>query len=175
MLFSLLMILDNPQDRQRFIALYHQYYGYLFRIAYEILQDDVLAEDAVQESFEAVIRHFETFEEPASPKTRNTLRIILRNKAINMYNKRKRQQNALPLEEHGEMVPSAPAEGEQGLFFAMEQLKEEYQEILMLRFDSGYSAAEIADLLGISRENAKRRLSRAKAALAEILKKEGML
>lgn len=174
MLSSLLMMLDSEEGRVRFSALFRHYYSYVFQIAYEILQDETHAEDAVQETFVAVIRHFEKIDEIVSRKTRNFLRIITRNKAIDIYNKRKRQYEHF-LDDFPQEILSAPEENSNTVLSAIEQLPENFQEILMLRYDSGYSTTEIADMLGISTENARKRLSRAKSAFAEILKREGIL
>lgn len=55
------------------------------------------------------------------------------------------------------------------------KLNDNYSDILYLKIAREYSNDEIANILGISKENAKMRLSRARKALKEILKKEGTL
>ena len=55
-----------------------------------ILHDEHLAEDAVHEAFLRIIQNFHQIEEILSPKTRSFVVIIVRNAALNMQKKRKR-------------------------------------------------------------------------------------
>ena len=41
--------------------------------------------------------------------------------------------------------------------------------VLLLKYDNGYSTAEIASMLGLTEENVKKRLQRARKKLQEIL------
>jgi RNA polymerase sigma-70 factor (ECF subfamily) len=56
----------------------------------------------------------------------------------------------------------------------MEQLTEPHREILMLRYYSDQSYAEISDSLGIKLGTVMSRLSRAKDALLECLRSAGV-
>ena len=46
--------------------------------------------------------------------------------------------------------------------------------MLLLKYDNGYSTSEIASMLGLTEENVKKRLQRARKKLQEILKREGV-
>lgn len=52
-----LIMLDSDEDRSKFVQLYHKYRYFLWYLACERLQDDHLAEDAVQETFLALTHH----------------------------------------------------------------------------------------------------------------------
>lgn len=54
----------------------------------------------------------------------------------------------------------------------LSELKSEYAEVLTFRYYYGFSDIEIADLLSISYENVRTRLSRAKAALRKLLEED---
>ena len=56
-----LIMLDSDEDRSKFVQLYHKYRYFLWYLACERLQDDHLAEDAVQETFLKVIRYFPNY------------------------------------------------------------------------------------------------------------------
>ena len=66
-----------------------------------------------------------------------------------------------------------PLPGDHGLSDAMAQLPARYREMLLLRYDNGYSTREIAKLFGISPDAAQKLLWRSKQALQTILDKEG--
>ena len=55
----------------------------------------------------------------------------------------------------------------------MAQLKPRERELLLLRYDIGYSTREAAPLLGMTPAAAHKALTRAKSALRAILEKEG--
>ena len=53
------------------------------------------------------------------------------------------------------------------------QLKDEYRDVLMLKFVYGYSIKEMTEILGISADNAYKRIQRAKSELSKIIEQEG--
>ena len=54
-----LNMLDNEEDRDKFVRIYEKYRYFLWYLANERLQDPYLAEDAVQETFLALTRHMD--------------------------------------------------------------------------------------------------------------------
>ncbi len=75
-----LIMLDSDEDRSKFVQLYHKYRYFLWYLACERLQDDHLAEDAVQETFLALTRHIDKVGSVESAATRNFLATIVKNK-----------------------------------------------------------------------------------------------
>ena len=69
--------------------------------------------------------------------------------------------------EQGIMV-SLPDDGDD-LAQAMAKLPRRYQDILLLRYDNGYSTRELAKMLGMSYAAVRKLLWRAKEALRESL------
>ncbi len=63
-------------------------------------------------------------------------------------------------------------ENQQSVDFALKQLKPEYRVVAVLRLMQGFSVEEAADILGLPTGTVLSRLSRAKAQLADILRKE---
>ena len=63
MLAYFLAILESEADKKRFTEIYEQYHGLIEKTAMRILKNQQDAEDAVQNTFVQIIRHFEkTFE-----------------------------------------------------------------------------------------------------------------
>lgn len=52
---------------------------------------------------------------------------------------------------------------------AIASLPDRYRELLLLKYDTGYSEKEIAQLLGMSEANVKKTIQRAKAKLQILL------
>ena len=71
-----LIMLDSDEDRSKFVQLYHKYRYFLWYLACERLQDDHLAEDAVQETFLALTHHIDKVGCVESAATRNFLATI---------------------------------------------------------------------------------------------------
>jgi RNA polymerase sigma-70 factor (ECF subfamily) len=51
----------------------------------------------------------------------------------------------------------------------LDRLPAQYRDVLYLRYNLGYDVKEIAPLLGISKDNAKKRITRAKTQLARLI------
>ena len=54
------------------------------------------------------------------------------------------------------------------------QMPESYRSVLLLKYDNGYSTAEIASMLNLTEENVKKRIQRARKKLEQILDTEGV-
>lgn len=55
----LLMMVDTPEEKRKFVILYENYRYLMLKVAVDILHDYQLAEDAVQEAFVRVAKHME--------------------------------------------------------------------------------------------------------------------
>ncbi|MEG0021190.1 MAG: RNA polymerase sigma factor, partial [Oscillospiraceae bacterium] len=97
--------------------------------------------------------------------------------AIDMYRKQKRMSE-VPYDELTHCVEDSQAdtfESEGDLSSALKQLPLNYSTVLRLKFAQGYSDTEIAELLNITEENVRQRISRGKKKLSQMLAKEGDL
>lgn len=176
MLSLYLTLIDEDEDKIRFMKLYEQYRHLMFYIAKEILQDEHLSEDAVQEAFLRIAKNFHKVGEILCPETRNFTVIITRNVAINMVN---RKHDELDMDSY---LDSASAELAEDVFetvsnkLLMEcilKLPETYRDPLYLYHLYGYTFNEISNLLSVSVETAKKRAQRARHMLKVLLEKEG--
>jgi RNA polymerase sigma-70 factor (ECF subfamily) len=82
--------IHNKEKRSRFEALYTEYASCMYKVAYRILKDEYLAQDAVHEAFINIFNNFDKIKENDCNKTRAFLVIIVRNISINIYNQRKK-------------------------------------------------------------------------------------
>ena len=173
MLMIYLSMLDTEEDKHIFIELHEGYSQTMYRIAYGILRDSSLAEDVVQESFIRIIENFDKIIKKKCPQTRKYFVSIVRSISIDVYRKRKRQQT-LSFDEF-EGTVAGDFENIENLLEGMEmegyllQLPKSYYAILSLKYDDGYTYKEIATILDITEENARKRLHRARNKLRKIL------
>lgn len=145
--------------------------------------DAEIAKDLVQETFFQVLRSLPDFR--GDSKLTTWLHSIAKNVALARYREDKRhsflEEETL---EHVRMASTAgepsspyldPAEGtERGeennlLYEAMDELSENYREIIRLRDLEEKSTKEVAEQLGLTRVNVRVRLHRARGALQEVL------
>ncbi len=64
----ILMIVDEPEEKRKFLILYETYRYLMLKVAVDILHDYQLAEDAVQEAFVRVAKHMEQIGQPDDEK-----------------------------------------------------------------------------------------------------------
>ncbi len=166
-MLAYLQAMDSPEDRTRFEALYLAYRGLMFHVANRILGNPQDAEDAVHQAFLALTDC--RLPEPG-PQARVLTATVAQRKAIDLYRSKQRRPTA-ELEEDLPGCGPPPSDGT--LAGAMAALPPRYREVLLLKYYSGYSAAEIASFLGTTPENVRQRISRAKGKLAAELAERG--
>lgn len=179
-MLAYLMTLESIGDREKFEQLYRTYRQIMFYAANQILRDPQLSEDAVQQAFLRILNHMQNISQVECPQTKSFVVIIVRNIAINLYNSRKKKAVLSFDELEGWMPDSAGAPADEvesresylHLVSLLDRMPEGYRSVLLLKYDNGYSTAEVASLLGLTEENVKKRLQRAKRKLEELLSKE---
>ncbi|HIX65953.1 MAG TPA: RNA polymerase sigma factor [Candidatus Anaerotruncus excrementipullorum] len=171
---------EKDRDQSKFEQLYLTYRQLMYHVAYGVLRDPQLSEDAVHQAFMRILNHLGKISEVDCPKTKSFVVIIVKNIAINLYNSRKRRA-VLSLDEmEGWTGGAAPSpqqsvedqEGALALAALLERMPEGYRSVLLLKYDNGYSTGEIADMLGLTEENVKKRIQRARKKLEELLQEE---
>ncbi len=174
MLAFYLSLVETPEDKEKVERLYRTYRYVMKYIALELLHNETLAEDAVHDAFLRIIRHLGGIKEVESAKTRSFVCIVARSAAMDVLRAEKKQ-STVPIDEVGEPghTPDPCAAMEmRSLLAALEQLPANYKDILSLKVYHGLSDGQIADLLGLNAATVRKRLQRARAALAELVKGE---
>jgi len=169
-----LAMLDGEEDKNKFELLYITYRKLMFHVANRILNDERLAEDAVHQAFVKILENFDKIENISCHKTRSYVVTIVRNTAINMYNRKKRHP-AVPIEEAAFCIAEERLERTDDLDSLAEavlKLPAIYKDALKLKYVQEFSNEEIAKMLDISEVAVRKRLERAKRKLEEILKRE---
>ena len=89
MLGAYLTLIDNESDKKLFEAFYTGYKSMMYNVAFDIIHDVHLAEDAVMNSFFILARNMEKVSDRTMSEVRNFLVVVVRNQAIKIYNKHK--------------------------------------------------------------------------------------
>ncbi len=176
MLEFYLSLLDTQEEKSKLEQLYYQYRTLMKYIAFEVLKDNGLAEDAVHESFMKLTRHLDGIEIVDSPKTKAFLVIVVRNTALDIL-KKNRQINVVSMDETIEYKQvfnrALDNFGVQEIYDAIKRLPDIYRDIIELKVYYELSDKKVADILGVSYQAFRKRLQRARMALKEILVEGG--
>lgn len=90
MLAILLAALESEADKQKFTDIYEQYHPQMEQTALRILKNQHDAEDAVQNAFMQIIRHFEKTDEISCEKLPFWIVCIVKNEAVTILRKNQR-------------------------------------------------------------------------------------
>lgn len=164
-----LEMIETEHDKEKFEQLYLNYRDLMYYLAFQITKNQEDAEDAVQQAFLYAIENMEKIDDVSSHRTKSFLTIIAEHKAIDLVRKRRPVYEVSTMEQ--DIMVSLPDDGDD-LAQAMAKLPRRYQDILLLRYDNGYSAREVAKMLGMSYAAVRKLLWRAKEALRESLTEE---
>ncbi|MCS6777433.1 MAG: sigma-70 family RNA polymerase sigma factor [Chloroherpetonaceae bacterium] len=177
---------NPPEDADRnldFDALVAKYEKKIFNVIYRFIGDYEEAVDLTQETFISAYRHYDRFRGEA--KVFTWLYQIARNLCINRVRQRDRQRalrvesldQPRDLDEEDNLTreiadwSSAPQvvledkELRQRILAAIDSLPPDYKEVVVLREFQNMSYNDIVEATGLTLENVKTRLSRARAML----------
>jgi len=151
-------------------ALYERYHSPMVALAYSMLADRDLAEDAAQEVFAVACReltrlkHKDKFGAWLAGICRNVARGMLRSKGKSVSVD---VQQAAENRDDKDYLQDAVRQ-------AVWQLRSAERELIVLRYYDGFSQAKISNVLDISPQAVNGRLVRAKRKIAKYLKRNGL-
>jgi RNA polymerase sigma-70 factor (ECF subfamily) len=163
--------LDGSRNAQ--YELYKLYSKAMYNVAVRITNDEMEAEDVLQDSFVSVFRNLSSYKGTAS--FGSWLKRIVVNNAINLVKKRKIDFESV--DDYGEFddrfESDQVVENRYDLAnvkSGIEQLPEGYKMVLTLYLLEGYDHKEIGEILNITESTSKSQFNRSKKKLREILK-----
>ncbi len=155
------------QERSgRIEAIIRQYADMIYRIAYQNTGNHADAEDILQEVSVALVTKNAPLEDEAYLK-RWLIRVTV-NRCHDWYRHHKRMKTE-PLEDHLDV----PVEEKQEIYEELQQLSENYRNVLYLYYYENCSIPEIARILGKSVNTISSQLRRARHRLKLLLTEEG--
>lgn len=161
-------------DRQAQFQFYKLYSKAMYNISFRITNNEMDAEDVLQESFVSAFKNINKYQGSASIGA--WLKRIVINTAISTVKKRKMELT--PIDEHDYFQEEEP-EDDSDLYLnvdkirsAVQKLPDGYRLVFSLYLMEGYDHSEIASILQIAESTSKSQYNRSKKKLKEILKEE---
>ena len=167
-------------EKAFFELLMRRYNQRLFRVTRAILRDDAEAEDVTQDAYVRAYQHLRQFEGRASFST--WLTRIAVHEALARVRRRERHEEIDGMQEsrrdsleqlsssyHSPEESASSSEARALLEHSIDALPDSYREVFVLRDVEEMNTTDTAEALGISEENVKTRLHRARALLRKEL------
>lgn len=148
--------------------LVNEYQNNLYVAAFSICKNAHDAEDVVQDTFIKYLTKNTDFASKEHIKAW-LLRVAIntaKNKVTSFF-----RREVVPIDDYMQNI-EMPNEKAEDLFAAVMALPLKYRVVIHLFYYEDYSVKEIADILNISRDNVKTRLTRGRKQLKERLKEE---
>ena len=156
-------------DIESFGKLCRRYYGPMVAIAYSVVSDHQLAEDAAQESFARALVSLRKLKKQT--RFAPWLAAICRNVAKDIVATKAKRISTDDFSQAAQN--NNPDESRRLIRQAIEQLPESGKALIVLRYYNGLSYEEIGSVLGISKGTINGRITRAKRKMAKYLKRNG--
>ena len=156
-------------DRDAQYRLYRNYSKAMYNICLRMVNNEMDAEDILQNSFIDVFTHLDSFNYKSTPGA--WIKRIVINNCINFL-KRKRMYFEEVDERVGEIVEEGVDESVlnvKAINNAIGKLPDGYRSVFSLYAMEGYDHKEIGQILGVSEATSKSQYSRAKQKLRKIL------
>jgi RNA polymerase sigma factor (sigma-70 family) len=158
-------------DADALAGLYERHYATMVWVAYSVLLDRGLAEDAAQQAFATAYGKIRSLRQPE--RFGPWLMTICRNTAQDLARARKREA-ALQRRAAEQVHTASGSNGfDRAVEEAVDSLPAMYREVVILHYYSNMSHEEIESALGISGDKVKGRLARARQQIQVHLEKEG--
>ncbi len=161
-------------------ALFMTYRGKMYAVAFSILHNEGQAEDAVGDAFEKLLPYLENCQDVESDKTKKILTRFVKNTAIDIYRKNKRDWGNVSLEEKEYLMDFCDSieeftkhrEEKESIEILKKELPDRYFQVLYLRYYEDIPVDEIAGMLHLSEANVYSRLRRSKRKARKVLEQK---
>lgn len=180
MFFSINAPESHPTSK--FEAVYFTYSKYLYSIGINILKDEQYAADALQQCFIKIFENMDKIQEVHSTQTKSFVSVIMRNESINIFRKRKSIFSVTESEDEAlSIIIDETADTEEIVIRAelqdeiksyLSKLSKEERNLMILKYAQDYSTEEIAEILGVTQDVVRQRLSRVRRKLAASIRKD---
>lgn len=164
-----LSMLETDIEQQQFLELYERYGNAMLLVARKFFEQDYgLAEDAVQNT--RVVENFSKIQAVPCKKRGAYLVIIVRNEAISIIRKRRKE---IPLNEAIVGEEFDIEDSSQPILDIIHKMPELYRAVLEMRFVEECNTREIAKKLNLTESTVNTRIHRGRILLMKKLEEEG--
>jgi RNA polymerase sigma factor (sigma-70 family) len=171
-----LVALVSRSDESALAELYDRIGGTAYGLAYRVLRDEALAEDAVQDAFLGLWHSAGSFV-PERAKASTWILTLVHRRAVDVVRREQRRRTE-PLEAAPEPAEGSAEEAawlrldRERVQAALAQLPDQQREAIELAYYGGYTQSELADRLGQPVGTIKSRMFAGLARLRELLDDE---
>jgi RNA polymerase sigma factor (sigma-70 family) len=168
-----LVALVSRSDDTALAELYDRVGGAAYGLAFRILRDEALAEDAVQEAFLGLWRSAASFV-PERAKASTWILTLVHRRAVDLV-RREQRRRAEPIENAPEPTGGSAEEAawlrleRERVQAALAELPDQQREAIELAYYGGYTQSELAERLGQPLGTIKSRMFTGLARLRELL------
>lgn len=172
-----MLIIEDDEDKKQFEELYIKYEKIFYSIAFSILKNHELSEEACSEAFLSIAKHFDFVSKLDSKDLPAYLKVVISNTSKNIYKKEKKYTETAEIIDDFSYFSDEVLSAVNYNFIieCINELSETDGVILWLYFFHGLSGKEIANTLHITYEAVRKRLQTAKNNLKKLLEKEKIL
>lgn len=173
-----LALVDTQEEKDKFEALFEKYRGIMFNSINRIINDTHLSEDILQETFIKIADNIDKVDDDInSLRAKSFIMTVTKNTALDYYRKNVRMREVeVFVEEIEEPIfydsdeeSDSDEETEERIMALFRSMKETYRDVFILKFVCKLENKEIANVLGISEELVRKRISRGKKMLEKKL------
>lgn len=167
----------DEENSQKLRQIYEKYKNRMYISACRVLQNPLMAEDAVHDAFVAIARNIEKLGDADSVSTGSYVTKAARNTALNMIKKNLRE-TVLPIEDIDEVFDESmldmicSKENFRIIVDSIMSLDEKYRDVLSLYYLNELTVSEIASALSRKETTVKQQLLRGRRKLINIITKE---
>lgn len=168
-----MMVLFYEDDDEGLFLYFHEKYKKLvYKYVYDILKNHQDTEDAMQIAWIKFASNIRNVKNQSEKRTINYIITIVKNVAINIYNKK---TNVVDIDDEN-LISIVDNSSYDDIYMivelddfkeALKKLDKEYINPLLLKYTYGYSIKEIAELLHMTETNVGTRIYRAKILIKE--------
>ena len=171
----LLYRVRTKRDADAFAELYDQYVEPVYRFVYLKVSNKEEAEDLTSDIFLRAWDYLIREDERAVENFRALIYAMARNRIVDLYRERARRKEWQITVSEGEEASALsavrvepPREEMNQLLATIQQLKQEYQDVIHLKYIEGLSTRQVGKILGKSSTNVRVTLHRALKKLKEL-------
>ena len=162
---ALLRIAQGDRDALKII---HQHMNrQIYAVAYSVLRDFSLADDIVQETYVKILE--KAFSYRKGTNARAWVLSVARNLAIDLFRHRRFEGTEETFADQAMRFDESAVVSSMEVKQALDRLDDEERQIITLKIYAGLRHKEIASLLGMTEEAAKKKYQRAAVKLRELL------
>lgn len=162
--------LNRPAQKE----LYHVLIPYLAAVAKRYLKQPSEINDVLQDCFIKIFTNIDQFDHRKGSFESWSSKILIHCCFKNNDKQKRVTNNVVELQKSSQVVDPTVWDhlSCQEILLLLKKIPEQHSQVFQLKVIDGFDHSEIAELLGINQALSRKRLSRAKAALAEIIERQ---